>query len=162
MKSEVELHLPLDLHSPDQVSSVLVELQKYRGEQRDATVRAKAGGKAEKPEMSETLENLLRLSNVAHDNGPGLEALAKQLAGILKAAPVMHVLLAGPPNRTFKRQLTVWFRTQVHPTSLLTFAARADIGGGIILQAGSHMYDYSFRGAILDNKKRLMELAGGV
>jgi hypothetical protein len=160
MKTGVDLHLPLDMHSPDHVSGALVELQKYRGELRDAEIRAKAGGKTDKPEMSGHLESLLKNSGVAHEDGPALEALAKALDTTLKKAPVMHVLLAAPATRTFKRQLTVWFRTQVHPLSLLTFAARADIGGGIILQAGSHMYDYSFRAAILDNKKRLMELAG--
>jgi hypothetical protein len=160
MKTDVELHLPLDLHSPDHVSGVLVELQKYRGELRDSVVRAKAGGKGGKPDMTEHLEGLLKSSGVTTDNEPALEALAKILDTTLKKAPVMHVLLAAPATRTFKRQITVWFRSQVHPHSLLTFAARSDIGGGIILQAGSHMYDYSFRSAILDNKKRLMELAG--
>ncbi|HSE60799.1 MAG TPA: hypothetical protein VLA88_00735, partial [Candidatus Saccharimonadales bacterium] len=72
------------------------------------------------------------------------------------------VVLAAPANRTLKRQLTVWFRTQIHPLSLLTFTFRTDIGGGIILQAGSHMYDYSFRAVILDNKQRLMEFAASV
>ena len=160
MKSEVDLHFPLDMHSPDHVAAVLVELQKYRGELRDAVVREKAGGKGDKPEMSGHLESLLKSCGVAHEDQTALEALAKSLDSALKKAPVMHVLVAAPATRTFKRQLTVWFRTQVHPHSLLTFAARSDIGGGIILQAGSHMYDYSFRAAVLDNKKRLMELAG--
>jgi hypothetical protein len=39
------------------------------------------------------------------------------------------------------------------------FAIRSDIGGGMLLQAGSHFYDYSFRDRLLANKSRLMEIA---
>jgi F0F1-type ATP synthase delta subunit len=71
----------------------------------------------------------------------------------------MHLTLGAPATRTLKRQLTVWFRSQIHPDSLLTFAARSDIGGGLILRAGSRVYDFSFRSKILENKSRIMELA---
>jgi hypothetical protein len=162
MKSALSLHLPVDMQSPDQVSGAVVALQQYRSALRDQTTRAKFDAKTEKPEVPTQLEGLLHNTGVASEDASGLEALQAQLEKALKDAPVMHVTLAAPANRTLKRQLTVWFRTQVHPTSLLTFAARSDIGGGVILRAGSRVYDYSFRAAILDNKSRLMELAGGV
>jgi hypothetical protein len=162
MKSEPALHLPVDMQSPDQVSGVLVELKQYCGELRDAKTRAKVGGKADKPEAPGHLESLLKSSGISLEDMPALEALQSQLESTLKDAPVMHVTLAAPASRTLKRQLTVWFRTQVHPVSLLTFTARGDIGGGIILRAGSHIYDYSFQAAILENKSRLMEISGSV
>jgi F0F1-type ATP synthase delta subunit len=45
---------------------------------------------------------------------------------------------------------------------LLTFATRADIGGGMIIQAGSHVYDYSFRQQILSHKSRIAEIFNSV
>lgn len=154
-------HVPLDVYAPDQLSSLIAELQTYRDKLRDASVRAKVAKKkaTEQPAMSEPLANLLRGNGVDASNGTAVEALAKELEAVLKAAPVMHITLAAAAGRTLKRQLTVWFRTQVHPNSLLTFAVRGDIGGGIMLQAGSHFYDYSFRDRILANKARLMEIA---
>lgn len=157
----MSVHLPIDVFSPGQLSEIVAELQSYRGKLRDAAVRAKATKSkvTEPPELSEWLANLLHTSGVAPDDAPALDTAYKELQTILKDAPVMHVTLAAPAGRTLKRQLTVWFRTQVHPNSLLTFAARSDIGGGMLLQAGSHFYDYSFRDRLLGNKSRLMEIA---
>lgn len=158
----LEIHLPVDVYNPDQCSSLLLELHHYASLLRSAAIRAKANPKGdnEKPEPSSTLASLLRGCGVADDDAPALETLYKELQKSLRIAPTMHITLSVLPGRTLKRQLTVWFRTQIHPLSLLTFAARSDIGGGIILQAGSHLYDHSFRQRILANTKRIGELAG--
>lgn len=159
----MSIALPIDVYSPDQLSGLVAELQSYRGRLRDAAVRAKTAkskGAVVAPVISEELMSLLRKSGVTADDGDALDTAHKELQKILKKAPVMHITLAALPNKTLKRQLTVWFRTQINPNSLLTFAARSDIGGGLMLQAGSHFYDYSFRERILANKKRLMEIAG--
>lgn len=160
MKSEVRL--PIDIYSPDQLSSLLLELHHYSNAMRSAGVRSKASGAehAEKPEASPHVVTILRGSGVAQDDPDAIDALHKALSKVLASAPVMHITLAAMPGRTLKRQLTVWFRTQIHPASLLTFTARSDMGGGIMLQAGSHFYDRSFRARILANPKRIGELAG--
>jgi hypothetical protein len=156
----VSVHLPVDVFSPDQLSGLVAELHGYRGKLRDAAVRAKATkAKVALPELHEGLASLLTSSSVKPDDIAALEALNKELEAVLKAAPVMHLTLAAGAGRTLKRQLTVWFRTQIHPHSLLTFATRSDMGGGVMLQAGSHFYDFSFRDRLLANKNRLMEIA---
>lgn len=158
----MSVHVPVDIFSPDQLSGLIAELQTYRGKLRDATAQAKTATakKTELPELSEPLANVLRAGNVQPTDAPKLEALQKELHTVLKTAPVVHITLAASAGRTLKRQLTVWFRTQVHPTVLLTFATRSDIGGGLMLQAGSRFYDFSFRERLLANKKRLTEIAG--
>lgn len=156
----MSVHLPIDVFSPDHVSGLIAELHSYRGKLRDAAVRAKTTkSKAALPEFSEELQNLLTSSGVKPDDLTALETLNKELTAVLKAAPVVHLTLAAGAGRTFKRQLTVWFRTQIHEHSLLTFATRSDIGGGMMLQVGSRFYDFSFRDRLLANKARLMEIA---
>lgn len=156
----MSVHLPIDVYSPDQLSGLAADLHTYRGKVRDASVSAKATkSKPALPEPSEPLANLLHSNNVAAGNTDALDALNKELEAILKDAPVMHLTFAAAAGRTLKRQLTVWFRTQIHPHSLLTFATRSDIGGGVVLQAGSRFYDYSFRDRLLANKQRLTEIA---
>ena len=157
-----QLHLPVDIYSPEQSSTLLMELHEYTAALQDAVIKAKVDTKATKtaPEMSELLASLVHSCEVAVDDATALDGLYRNLQTALKAAPTMHITLSALPGRTLKRRLTVWFRTQVHPLSLLTFTARSDIGGGIILQAGSHLYDHSFRQQILANPKRIGELAG--
>ena len=157
------LALPVDLNSPDQLSATSLELAAYMSSLRDAAVRAKSNGQdIQLPDMSDLLTELLRASGVDPENSAGLDDMRTQLDQLLNKAPVVHLTLAALPARTFKRKMTLWFRTEVHPFILLTFAARADLGGGVVLQSGSHVYDYTFRRSILDNKKRISELTFGV
>lgn len=152
--------LPIDTATPAQLSELIQQLHAYRNQLRDAAVQAKAKKtKLVMPEHSDELANLLRNNKTDAGDAAQLETLHKELQKTLTAAPVVHLTLAASPGRTLRRQLTVWFRTQIEPTSLLTFAVRGDIGGGLLLQAGSHFYDYSFRDRILANKSRLMEIA---
>ena len=152
--------LPVDIASPAQLSELITQLHTYRNQLRDAAVQAKVKKtRLIAPELSNELVNLLHNNKADPGDSAQLELLHKELQKVLTTAPVVHITLAANPGRTLRRQLTVWFRTQIEQTSLLTFAVRSDIGGGLLLQAGSHFYDYSFRDRILANKSRLMEIA---
>jgi hypothetical protein len=146
--------LPLDTYSPDQLSGLVLELQDLASSTRDATNRGEGA-----PQMSPDLAGLLTQNKVADNDIAAIEQLAHDAADTLEKAPTIHILLAAMPGRAQKRQFISWFRTEVSPMALLTFAARSDLGGGAIIQAGSHLYDLSFRRGIIDAKKRLTEIA---
>jgi F0F1-type ATP synthase delta subunit len=146
--------LPLDTYSPDQLSGLVLELQDLATSVRDATNRGEGA-----VQMSPDLATLLTQNNVADNDAGAIEQLAREAADTLEKAPTIHILLAAMPGRAQKRQFITWFRTEVSPTALLTFAARSDLGGGAIIQAGSHLYDLSFRRGIIDSKARLTEIA---
>lgn len=152
----MSVQLPLDTYSPDQLSELILELQDAAGQARDNTVR----GQADASPQSPNLVALLDANKIAPTDADALETLSKDIAAILDKAPTVHILLSSMPNRPVKRQFALWFRTQIHPLTLITFAARGDLGGGAIIQTGSHLYDMSFRRSIIDNKARLTEIAG--
>jgi len=152
------MDLPVDVYSPDQLSELLLQLQDVAGVVRGAAARKNAD--AEPVTLSPELEQLLSINKITVDDANALDDLGKQIQATLDKAPAVHVMLAAMPGRAIRRQLTAWFRTQVNPLTLITFAARSDLGGGAIVQAGSHLYDLSFRRSIIDNKKRLTEIAG--
>lgn len=152
------MDLPVDVYSPDQLSELLLQLQDLSGVVRGAAARKTAD--TEPLTLSPELEQLLNLNKINVDDASALDDVSKQIQATLDRAPAVHVLLAAMPGRSIRRQLTIWFRTQVNPLTLITFAARSDLGGGAIVQAGSHLYDLSFRRTIIDNKKRLTEIAG--
>lgn len=156
--------LPIDLHSPDQLSAIMLELYQHISVLRDAKAQAKTAGKvtSEIPILSGLLLEVLHNAAVATNNLTAAEQLLEQLEIVRSKAPVVRATLAAIPNRDIKQQITMWFREQVHPHVLLTFTTRSDIGGGILLQAGSHIYDFSFRKQILDKKQRISEIFAGV
>jgi hypothetical protein len=159
----VSLRLPVDVYSVEQLSSLIAELREHASAVRSATVRAKVSERRQEvPAPSPLLTSLLHGTTTKVDDATASEALLKDLETLRKKAPIAHITLAALPTRTIKRQLVVWFRAEIHPYALLTFAMRSDIGGGLILQVGSHIYDLSFRQQLLANKQRISEIFASV
>lgn len=154
----MNLVLPPDTYSPDQLSELLLELQDLLTAIRDNSVRGKDG--AEPLVLSAELTQLLAENKINTEDAPAIELLTKDIQTVLQEAPTARMLLAAAPGRPLKRQIVAWFRTEIHPLMLVTFTARSDLGGGAIVQVGSHLYDLSFRRSIIDNKSRLTEIAG--
>lgn len=157
------MNLPVDLYSPDQLSAIMLELFNYSGDLRDAAVRAKTTQRKEAapPSASALLLGVFHAAGVKAASAAETEKLLKDLEQIRAHAPTVRITLAALPNRELKQQFTTWFRTQIHPHVLLTFSARSDIGGGLVLQAGSHIYDFSFKKQILEKRQRIGELFDG-
>jgi hypothetical protein len=148
--------LPLDLYSPDQLGIVMLELRDHINAMRDKAVREKETGQPEEPpHVSALLLGVMHGAGVRSEDQAAQEELQRSLQMIREKAPVAHITLAALPPRTLKRQLIEWFRTQINPYCLLTFSTRTDIGGGIVLRAGSKVYDFSFRHQIVGNKERI-------
>lgn len=148
------MKLPIDIYSPDTLSATIFELTAHVGRLRDAHAR-----KAQAPAPSPALTHILELLDADDANISTLEKLRKDLEAHLLKAPVAHLTLPTLPGNAIKRELTRWFRTNITPEILLTFTARGDIGGGIVVQTGSHVYDLSFKRLLIANKARLTEIA---
>jgi hypothetical protein len=157
------LHLPVDLYSGDQLSAVILELRTYIDTLRDEAARIKMGHtSSEPPHVSALLLGVFHGSGLRTGNRAAAEKLVSALEAVRKAAPAIRIMLPALPTRTLKRQLTVWFRAEIHPYALLTFSMRSDLCGGVVVQAGSHIYDFSFREPLINNRQRIAELAANV
>ncbi len=164
-KTAEALRLPVDLYSVDQLSAIMLELHDYTSILLSHAIKIKATNSqlpAEAPHISALLLGVFHGASITPGNQTKAESLLHALELIRSRAPVVHVTLPALPNRTFKRQLTVWFRSEVHPHTFLSFVTRTDMGGGIILQAGSGVYDFSFRRQLLGNKHRIAEIFASV
>lgn len=134
-----------------------MELRSYIDAKRSRDVQKQAGATdVPMPVMSKELRSLYE---TASNNNGTPESLLEDLQELLKKAPSVHVLLAATPSAELKEQITNWFRTQVAANMLITFTVRRDLGGGVMVRAGSHIYDFTFRKKILDHKQRLTEMA---
>lgn len=157
----MSVKLPADVYSPDQVGIALWELGRLIGRLRDETTRKTVTGKdgADKEaHVSEFLLSVLHAAKTPADDYQALEKLQTELQTIRAKAPVAHVLLSALPNRTLKRELVEWCRTNLHPDLLMTFATRGDMGGGFILRVGSKQYDFTYRTRLLEDRHRLTEI----
>lgn len=159
----MSVQLPIDLYSTDQLSAVILELRDYIGTLHDSAARSRASrASSDATHVSALLLGVLHGASVSQGDLPASEELLKALEALRNKATTAHVILAALPNRTFKRQMTVWFRAEVDPTIFLTFAMRSDLGGGAIIQVGSQVYDFSFRQVLLANRSRISEIFASV
>ncbi len=162
--TETPVRLPVDLYSPDQLGAIILELRSYIAALHDALVRDQVAHtqNVAAPHTSALLMGVLRSANVSPTDQAEVEKVLKELEAIRSKAPAAHLMMAALPNRELKRRLVEWFRDEIHPYMLLTFATRTDIGGGVVIQAGSHIYNYSFREQILGHKNRISEIYNSV
>jgi len=161
----MNVRLPAELYSPDQLGIMMLELRTSLEQQRNAAIKAqvtKQVGDGVRPHLSGLLTNTLIESKIEASDLASLEELSKQLETIRDKAPVAHIILTAAPTPALKTRLVKWFRTEVNPYALLSFATREDIGGGMIVRAGSHIYDFSFRTRLKENKTRIAEIFHGV
>jgi F0F1-type ATP synthase delta subunit len=156
----VNLNLPIDLYSIDQLSAVIIELRNYIGDLHDRNVRKKLSKDHSEalPQISALLLGVLHGAETRQGDLAAAEKTLKALQDLRNNAPTIRVALPDIPDRTLKRQFTVWFRTQINPTTLLSFALRTDIGGGAIIQSGSHVYDFSLKAKIINNREQIYEI----
>lgn len=152
--------LPPELYSPEQLGVVIIELRQYIGHLRDREVRrkvVKTSGET-MPPLSILASRVLEVNDATPAATAKISKLVDDLDTARHEAPIARFVLAGVPDDELRGKLTDWFRTQIHPLSLLTFTGRSDIGGGFLLQAGSKQYDFSFRTQLLDNKAHIAEI----
>jgi len=156
--------LPDNIYSPDQVSTVVLDLNTYQSALRDSLARAKTKSKNTSLDAEPTalLQDTLDACGLDHPTPDLLDELRRQLETILAQSPIAHITLAALPNLLIKKKITGWFRKEITPNALLTFSVRTDIGGGAVVQSGSHIYDFSFRSLLVANKQKLAEIASRV
>lgn len=149
-----QVAIPNELYSPDLINLALFELDRYTSAVRNAEARTMST-----PEPPTGLARVFTAMSVNPGNLQDLEDLKTQLKAYLEKSPTVNVILSSQPNNSVKQQITQWFRQQISPNILLNFSVRSDIGGGVIVMAGSRIYDFSFKSALLANKSKIAELA---
>lgn len=155
------VRLPAEVYSPDQIGIVLWELGGLVASVRTASIKEQVtqeAGDSQQPHISSLLFSVLRSTGVSAGDLQALERLQLELQALRGNAPVAHLLLGALPTVPLKREIVGWFRTQIHPQLLVTFATRTDLGGGFVLRVGSRQYDFTYRAQLLEGKHRLVEL----
>lgn len=149
---------PKELHSSEELGLLIIEFRDYLGKLHDRSVRKKVVGTAHEalPELSVLASKTLQANDISSTKMVAIEGLLRDLEAIRDKAPAAHITLVELPDHTIKEQLVKWFRSSIDPHLLVSFTGRSDIGGGMILQAGSRRYDFTFRTQLLENKAHLI------
>ena len=151
----MKFSLPAELISTEDVKSVIYELKLYRSQLRSRIIKKRVTNRLGKTDLELSLAAKAVLSRYFGRSEPtpaGLEQLLLTLDNELSNMPQIRLVLADVPTPKLKRDITDWFRQNVSPDLLIDFRFSSSILGGMVISAGSHIYDWSYRRQILDNK----------
>lgn len=105
------------------------------------------------PGLSREAVELIRTVSVDGSlNQQNIDILYQSIVRIRQQAPTMSITLAAPAGVQLRQQLVTWCRSEIRPDVLVDFRFNATILGGMVVRYGSHVFDWSWRRAVLNNR----------
>lgn len=149
------------IQTPQDLKSLILDVRKYARWylHNDIKKRAAVSAGEELAVVSQAAAQLIR--ELATDNGltqAGLDALIAELEEVFARSPVARITLAAPPSAGLKKKLVDWCRQYMAKDVLVDFQFSASILGGLVVQYGSHVHDWSFRRQILASRYKFAEI----
>lgn len=157
--------LPNNIYTSQDLKALIIEVRRYAQWYRQTSVKNQVGGAhAADPlevtaEASELINNWAKQQNLTADS---LDKLISELEAYENKAPRIVITLAGPAPGSLKRSMAEWCRKNIAPNILVDFRFNATLLGGMVVQFGSHIHDWSFRRSIMANRDKFPEILRNV
>ncbi len=158
-------NLPPTLSSSQDLAALILEIREYAKwyGQYSVASRVKAKFTTEQPELSAAAVEMIRdWGKEEALSQKRLDLLLSTLEKLKNKAPVITITLAAPATNEVKKTLVTWCRSNIAPDVLVSFRFNATLLGGMVVRSGSHIYDWSFRRAILNERHRFGEMLSRV
>ncbi len=154
------------LSSPLRLKQVIIELQAYSQWYMHNKVQRQVGAgrpSTDVPKLSvPALALLARVQQGQPVSGESFEDIIARLKQIGDTAPAVTIILAAMPSEGLKQTIVQWLRDQINSNTLVTFQLNSGLLGGMVVRLGSHIYDWSFRRQILEQKQHFAEVLSRV
>lgn len=157
----MDLNLPSDIASSQDIKSLIADIRKYANWYAQASVKAKlsAGKQSKPPALSEASVGLIESWAKAQKvSQASLGELISSLVDFEESAPHITITLAAPAPGTLKNKLIAWCRQNIAPNVLVDIRFNSTLLGGMVVRYGSHVYDWSFRRQILASRDKFPEV----
>jgi hypothetical protein len=162
----MKLKLDGSIASPQDLRSLRNELHAYGSWLARTDIKRQTGaatGKIAAPELSPAAKSCLKTYVPSTDKASSaLEELVAELDKLADRANHITITLAAPAPGSLKQTLVEWCRANLSDDILVSFQFNATILGGMVVRSGSHIFDWSFRRAIMDNRAKLPEVLRSV
>jgi F0F1-type ATP synthase delta subunit len=157
----MKLNLPSVISSGQDLGGLVLELREYSRWLNHYNILKKVSSSVseEPPAMSPALKDLLRENKKESEN---IEELINTLDKLKDDAPTITVTLAAPATKDIKRILNDWLRKNIASNILVNYQFNATLLGGMVVRAGSHIFDWSYRRQILAGRDKFPEVLRNV
>ena len=173
----MKLQLPNSVTSPQDLKMLILDIREYARWFSHNEVKSRVAGKAESgegkapsgtktaetPPISEAVAEILqKLSGGKPLSQESLDKLIIALEDYEKSAPQLTITLAAPPSGKLKTTLAGWCRENIEPGILVNFRFNSTLLGGMVVNYGSRIFDWSFRRQILAERGHFPEVLRNV
>lgn len=149
------------ISSPQDLEAVIAQVREYARwfAHNSIKKRLKVRHIQPEPDMSPAARALIRWADAKQPlSSVSLDALLATLDDYKNTAPQLSITLAAPVSGNLRKLLITWCREHIAPNALVHFTFNSAILGGMVLRSGSHVFDWSFRRAILENREKFPEV----
>lgn len=153
--------LPSSVTSIEDLKGIIMEIQAYARWFAAASIKQRVAARsvvASPPTLSAESIALIKTVSSQQLTSKNLELLVAHLQNLVNTSPQLTITLAAPASASLKRDLVAWCREHIASSVLVNFRFNATILGGMVVQYGSHVYDWSFRRQILANRGHFPEV----
>jgi F0F1-type ATP synthase delta subunit len=157
----MKVRLPNTVSSQQDLSALTFEIREYAKWFAHNAIKAKVHAKnvTPPPTLSPSALELVRSAGGTKLlDQKVLDELILELEDAKKTAPTITVTLAAPATGDVKQNLVAACRQHINDNALVTFKFNAGLCGGMVISYGSHVFDWSFRRQILENRASFAEV----
>lgn len=158
--------LPASIVSAQDLTMTIREIQEYVAWATHETIKHKVQSTKPlmpQPELTPAATELVSAWGKAKGaTADSYRQLIETLERIAKSAPTLTITLAGPAPQHVKEHLVAWCRENLSKNVLVTFKFNRTLLGGMVVRAGSHIYDWSLHRQLMDNGRRFTEVLRNV
>lgn len=154
------MKLPSNIISQTDLAGLIFELKRYEKWFAHTSIKQSVQANpasATAPSLSDAALGIVK-NNETLLNKQQLEQVIWSLEDLLDSSPAITITLAAPAPQSLKISLANWCRNNLAADTLVNFRFNATLLGGMVVQCGSHIYDWSWRRAILNNRGAFAEV----
>jgi hypothetical protein len=151
----MKLKLPGNVASSQDLTELILEVRNYSSWFAHESVKKQVDVSNSSPSpilSTGTIELLRDWKTSQQISSESLEMLIKLLEDFATNPRLMTITLAGLPTNSLKISLVNWCRENIAPDILVSFKLNSNLLGGMVVQYGSHVFDWSFKRKILENR----------
>jgi hypothetical protein len=155
------LKIPETIASSQDLITLTLEIREYAKWFAHESIKKRVSGGhgSPTPALSPAASQLIRESRSQKElASKNIETLVTTLDDYARSSPTITFTLAAPPTGSIKTTLVAWCRENIAPNILVTFRFNATLLGGMVVQYGSRVFDWSFRRQILAERARFPEI----
>ena len=119
------------------------------------------GKQAPLPKMSRFLEAVADNNDLHLLKPEDRKQLSAVLKQISETAPTIHISFAADPSAAFTAKVVGWFRTNIHPHSLIQVGLQPGIAAGCIVRTNNKSFDFSLRNRFFEKRDFLTQSIEG-